>query len=234
VTLIWDPSSDPTVTGYKIHYGSTPGNYQTSISVGNQTSYTVTGFGSGTHYFTVAAYNSAGGQSAFSNEVTRTFGSNAPPSGSLAHSGTMIANSQNFAPDHQVEHLWDGCTDGTAACTAGNTGVSSFWIEFDFGQQYDLTSARLFGDADGGWTSTSWNLHYRNSLAETWQTAFSGVNASLTGWSTQSLAVAARYVRIEVTGNAAANSTQARELEILGTGYPTTSQLPAPTNVVVK
>jgi len=145
----------------------------------------------------------------------------------------MTANSQNFAPDHQIAHLWDGCTDATPACSTGNTGISSFWVEFDFGQQYSLTSARLFGDADGSWTSTSWNLHYRNSLAETWQSVFSSVNAFLTGWSPQSLTVAARYVRIEVTGNTVA--TQARELEIYGTvSGPTTSQLPAPTNVVVK
>jgi hypothetical protein len=237
VALRWDPSTNTTVTGYKVHYGSASRSYQTSISIGSQTSYTVTGLGSGTFYFAVSAYNSAGAQSAFSNEVTKTLGSGSgtPASGSLAHSGTMTANSQNFAPDHGVEHLWDSCLDGTSACSSGNTGASSFWIEFDLGQQYTLTSARLFGDADGSWTSSGWSLKFRINPSDSWQTAFSGINAFLTGWSTQSLAVTARYVRVEVAGNATANAIQARELQIYGTvGTPSSSPLPAPTNVIVK
>lgn len=235
LTLQWDPITDPAVTGYRIHYGSTPGNYQTSINVGNQTSYTITGLAAGTFYFAATAYNSSGLQSTFSNVVTKTFGTSTPASGSLAHSGTMIANSQNFAWDHPVEHLWDGCLAGSSACSSGNGNASSFWIEFDFGQQYTLTSARLFGDADPNWTSQSWTLKYRSNQSDSWQTAFSSANAFLSDWSSQSLAVLARYVRVEVAGNSVGNAIQARELEIYGTvgGFPV-STLPAPTNVVVK
>jgi hypothetical protein len=235
VTLQFDPSTDTAVTGYRMHYGSAPGSYQTSIDIGNQTVYTVTGLGSGTYYFAVKSYTASGVQSSFSNEVSKTLGSAIPISGSLAHSGTMIANSQNFASDHPIEHLWDGCPDATPACSSGNMGVSSFWVEFDFGQQYSLSSARLLGDADGTWTSNSWTLKVRNNPTDSWQTAFLNINAFSNDWSTQSLTVAARFVRVEVAGSAVNNAIQARELEIYGTtGSSSPSLLPPPTNVTVK
>jgi hypothetical protein len=237
-TLRWDPSPDSTVVGYKLYYGTATRSYTTSLSVGNQTSYTVTGLGAGTFYFAVTSQNASGTQSSFSNEVSKTLTvtpATPPASGSLAYGATMTANSQNFAADHSVDHLWDGCLDGTPACSAGNSNASSFWIEFDFGQKFNLSSARLFGDADGTWSSSSWTLRYRENAADSWMTAFSGVNAFFTDWSTQPLAVAGRYVRVEVAGNTAAGATQARELEIYGTVWtPASSLLPAPTNVSVK
>src|SRR6266850_1966719 len=137
--------------------------------------------------------------------------------GSLAKSNTMTRNSANFNPNNPVEHLWDGCLSGLASCTAGNTGIGSFWIEFDFGALQNLTSARLFGDADGTWWSYSWTLQYKSNATDAWSTAFSNVNALFDGWSTQSLSVTARYVRVEVFGNPATRDTEARELEIYGT-----------------
>ena len=96
-------------------------------------------------------------------------------------------------------------------------------MNFDFGQNYDLTSARLFGDANGGWVSTSWQLQYKINTGDPWTTAFSDVNALLNDWVTEELEVTARYVRVEVFGNPA---THARELEIYGTAS-TTPQAPA-------
>lgn len=70
VTLTWNPSVDPTVTGYRLYYGPASGQYTNSIAVGNATVCTVTGLVNGTtYYFTTTAYNSEGIESAFSNEV---------------------------------------------------------------------------------------------------------------------------------------------------------------------
>jgi len=151
-------------------------------------------------------------------EFSNGGGSTPPPTtGSLANSTTMVANSGNFDPNNPVTHLWDGCLQGTPSCTAGAFGIPSFWIEFDLGSLYDLTSARLFGDATGQWWSTTWQLQYRQSPSDPWSTAFSGVNAFMNDWSTQSLTVTARYVRVEVFGNPNGPATEARELEIYGT-----------------
>jgi len=71
-TLSWNPVNDPTLGGYKVYVGTASGTYSRSISVGNTTSYTVDSLTTGTTYFfSVTAYNSAG-ESAPSNEVSKS------------------------------------------------------------------------------------------------------------------------------------------------------------------
>lgn len=71
VKLAWNPSPDPSVTGYRIHYGVSPAQYTNSIAVGNVTSATVSGLVNGvTYYFTTTAYNSSDIESLFSNEIS--------------------------------------------------------------------------------------------------------------------------------------------------------------------
>jgi hypothetical protein len=71
VTLAWDASTDSTVTGYKLHYGTAAGVYNQTIDVANVTTYTVTGLQSGvTYYFVATAYCGATGmESGYSNQV---------------------------------------------------------------------------------------------------------------------------------------------------------------------
>jgi len=73
VTLAWDPSPDSTVVGYRVYYGVASGNYTNSAAVGNVTNATVANLVDGvTYYFAATAYDSAGGESDFSNEATYT------------------------------------------------------------------------------------------------------------------------------------------------------------------
>lgn len=73
ISLAWNVSPSASVTGYKLYYGQASGNYTTSSDVGNNLSYTVGGLTSGqNYYFAVTAYDAAGAQSAFSNEVAGT------------------------------------------------------------------------------------------------------------------------------------------------------------------
>jgi hypothetical protein len=139
------------------------------------------------------------------------------PGKSIVNSATMIRSSQNFAKDHPVQHLWDGCLDGSPKCSAGAGNIGSFWIEFDLGKPHELTSARLFGDADGNWLSTSWTLEYKQNVGDSWSPAFKNINALRNDWSAQSLSGTGRYVRVQVFGNQQMRATQARELELYGT-----------------
>src|SRR5688572_13367984 len=72
VTLTWDANTEPGVAGYNLYAGVTSGGYGSFVSVGNQTSYTVTGLANGTFYFAVTAYNAYGVESGFSNELSVT------------------------------------------------------------------------------------------------------------------------------------------------------------------
>ena len=70
-TLIWDPVIHPDLAGYMIYYGTSSGDYDVSLDVGNWTSVTIAGLdGSETYYFAVTAYSVYGEESDFSNEVS--------------------------------------------------------------------------------------------------------------------------------------------------------------------
>jgi hypothetical protein len=62
-TLKWDPPSQGTATGYKVHYGKSSSAPATSVNVGNTTQYYLDNAPlaeNTTYYFWVSAYNSAG------------------------------------------------------------------------------------------------------------------------------------------------------------------------------
>lgn len=73
VTLEWDATQEPSVKGYMVHYGTVSGHYSRTVDAGNATHTgvpdLVTGF---TYYLTVTAYNEAGLESEFSNEIVLT------------------------------------------------------------------------------------------------------------------------------------------------------------------
>jgi chitodextrinase len=65
----------PTVSGYRVYYGTTSGKYQQAIGAGawagNVTTFSVTGLLTGaTYYFTVTSVDTQGNESAFSNEAS--------------------------------------------------------------------------------------------------------------------------------------------------------------------
>jgi predicted secreted protein len=80
VILAWNPSEDPLVAGYNIYYGSASGAYTNTISAGNATNVTISGFVSGaTYYFAATTYNTNGQESSFSSEVSCLAVTNQPP-----------------------------------------------------------------------------------------------------------------------------------------------------------
>ena len=75
-TLNVDGSPLTDLAGFQIAWGDVPGQYVNFITVMNPgvTSYLVENLASGSHYFAVAAINSVGYQSEWSNEVPVTIG----------------------------------------------------------------------------------------------------------------------------------------------------------------
>jgi len=71
VRLAWDPSPDPSVTGYKIYYSKSNWDQAVVVDAGKRTDYTVSGLETGvTYQFAATAYNRAGRESTLSNVVT--------------------------------------------------------------------------------------------------------------------------------------------------------------------
>lgn len=70
VTLSWDSSPDPSVTGYHLYYGVASRAYTNKVTVGKVTTASVSGLQAGvTYYFAATAFNSANLESDYSNEV---------------------------------------------------------------------------------------------------------------------------------------------------------------------
>ncbi|MCB1129197.1 MAG: fibronectin type III domain-containing protein, partial [Verrucomicrobiae bacterium] len=70
VTLTWNPSPSNNVAGYRIHYGFIPGGYAHALTFGVVTNVTFDLPIQGeTYYFTATAYDAAGLESGYSNEV---------------------------------------------------------------------------------------------------------------------------------------------------------------------
>lgn len=68
VTLAWNANSEPDLAGYRLYWGHSTRNYSARVDVGNVTVATLTNLPRGT-YIAATAYNLAGLESDFSNEV---------------------------------------------------------------------------------------------------------------------------------------------------------------------
>ena len=69
IRLEWSANSEPDIAGYRLYYGRTSGIYDASINVENATSYTLS-LPKRKYFFALTAYDSAGNESDFSNEVS--------------------------------------------------------------------------------------------------------------------------------------------------------------------
>lgn len=114
VTLAWDASPDPSVSGYKIYQGPTSGVYTNHFDAGPALTYTVSNLTAGvTLFYAATAYSTNGLESAFSNEV-----SYAPPTNGAPASFQITAQT-SAAPDG----TWVNQTNWVVP----NTGSNSFW-----------------------------------------------------------------------------------------------------------
>ena len=141
--LSWDPPATNTdgsaltdLAGYKIYYGTSSGNYSTVITVGNVTTYTITGLTDNiTYYFATTAYDSSGNESTFSNEVSKIISatsditapiiSNATTS-SISGTSATISWSTNEVSSSQAE--FGTSTSYGSSTTIDNTLVTSHTV----------------------------------------------------------------------------------------------------------
>jgi len=75
VTLEWDAVIHPLLEGYRVYYGTSSGDYDVTLDVGNWTSCTIADLEDDeTYYFAVTAYSTEGEESDYSNEVNSSNG----------------------------------------------------------------------------------------------------------------------------------------------------------------
>lgn len=123
VTLAWDPSPDPNVTGYNVYYGVQSRGYTNFMILGNTNSVGISNLVSGTiYYFAATTVNAVGLESDFSAEASYF----APPTSNQAPTLDPIGNvsfNQDSVP--QVVPL-TGISSGTTNAVSLNiTAVST-------------------------------------------------------------------------------------------------------------
>lgn len=102
VTLAWNPSPEPSVTGYRVYYGTASHYYTAVIDAGNQTTLTISGLLPGVTYFFSATAYSATAESSLSGEIAYTVaegGSSASGSGSEGCFIATAAYGSSLAPE---------------------------------------------------------------------------------------------------------------------------------------
>jgi VCBS repeat-containing protein len=135
VTLAWDTSTQSEVTGYKIYWGTSGGQYTSSVDVGSVTTHTVDGLNSGTtYYFVATCYTGTGAESGYSNQVSTT--TQAVNTAPVASSGSLSVSGRNPAAGTLVATDADGnaltCsivtapTKGTLTITNAATGAFTY------------------------------------------------------------------------------------------------------------
>jgi hypothetical protein len=75
ISLAWDASSSSNVARYKVYFGNGSRTYGTPTTIGNQTTYTVSGLTAGTYFFAVTALDADGNESDYSNEASQILNS---------------------------------------------------------------------------------------------------------------------------------------------------------------
>jgi len=111
VKLSWNANTDNDVAGYRIYFGISSGNYSKVETAGNVTSYSVNDLQDGaTYYFVLTAYDNAGNESGYSEEVSATILDTTPPLISaiaainLTTSGATITWTTDEPSDSQVDY----------------------------------------------------------------------------------------------------------------------------------
>ncbi|HEU5180393.1 MAG TPA: fibronectin type III domain-containing protein [Candidatus Polarisedimenticolia bacterium] len=133
-TLSWDPVADPDLAGYRVYWGTSPGNYPNNADAGNATTYTIPSLTDCTvYYFAVKAYDQAGNLSAaFSNELSGmakpTVTAVAPNSAMQNASGVSLTlTGTNFRTGATVSFSGTGITvnsSNVASCTSATINIS--------------------------------------------------------------------------------------------------------------
>lgn len=129
-TVSWDRSSEPTVLGYVLSYGTQPGSHTTTVDVGNMVTYDLSPPSGQRYYIAVQAYNPAGLSPKSAEVVLDLTTTNQPPtlnqppnqSGFVGNSATLALSAtdpENAALTYSATGLPPGLTVNTS------TGVIS-------------------------------------------------------------------------------------------------------------
>lgn len=127
IVLDWDPSISADVAGYNVYYGTESGIYSDTINLANVTAADIYDLTPGTtYYFAISSSDSAGNESALSEEISFTYTPPPPP---------VTLQAQTFNDDNGQPYVM--------AITA--TGSGDNWWEMDYSTDLQTWNPYTYG-----------------------------------------------------------------------------------------
>lgn len=175
VTLAWDASTGPNVTGYKLYYGPSSRNYPSVVDVGNQTTYTMAGVAYGQPYYVaVTAYTAQKVESAPSQEVSFTIfnvTASAGSNGGISPSGSMKAfagagQTLQITPDPH-HHIADVLVNGVSVGPVSSYTLSNITSNYTIAAAFAIDTVNVTASTNGNGTispSGSLMVNYGSDL----------------------------------------------------------------------
>ncbi len=113
-TVRWQANTEPDLEEYRVYYGTSSRNYGPGIPVGKVTSYTINNLEEGkTYYFAVTAVDTAGNESGFSQEVSKTIAD--------THAPTLVITSPTGEPTYTTQEA----SLALAGTASDNVGIKT-------------------------------------------------------------------------------------------------------------
>jgi len=236
----------PNLAGYKLYYGLQSGQYETVVSVGLKTTYTVTNVSAGqTYSFAVRAYDKTDTESAFSGELSVTLPTNTPGSDEVSVPLPTNTPGEGIIPPQQMRVVsvdsQELVGENGAASHAIDGNPATFWhtewfqrtaplphaLVLDLGGQYQVDGFRYLPRQDGGVNGTIAGYEfYVSPDGTTWGSAVAtGTLAANTSEKTVRFTTkTGRYVRLIAVSEIKGRPwTSAAELNIFGTAAPSST-----------
>ena len=181
-TLRWAPNTESDLAGYKVYYGTESRNYTNVIDVGNVTTYKITNLQAGTYYFAVTAYDTSGNESAYSEEVSKTFSANQPPVSNLtAYPAVGVApltvtfTATASDPDGSiVSYEWDSDNDGISDLVTTDATTT-----FTFSSPGTFTVVVKVVDNDGAYSLSTTSVTVTSANSDSDQDGISDIDEGL-------------------------------------------------------
>ena len=106
IIIQWRANSENDLKGYKLYFGNRSRFYSAVINVGIDTTYQIEDFTNGNYFFALTAYDSAGNESIYSNEINVYIENNKTINPSTASILSKTYNFPNpFNPYNNVTHI---------------------------------------------------------------------------------------------------------------------------------
>ena len=151
VNLAWNASTGSNIAGYKLYYGTSSGNYSYDVTVGQQTSCSISGLKEGRrYYFAATAYNTSDVESDYSKELpytiptsstsdstaSNTSGSSSTviidngDNGTQASGSWKVIDTSGFYGSKSVLSSTSSATYSFEAACSGLQEVYLWWVEY--------------------------------------------------------------------------------------------------------